>query len=203
MILERTVRQFVRGAIVTLMVAALSGGRAQTQQADQAGVDIQTKFASSGWMGDGEYGRKYIQFFGADRSNPHTRPESIKITYKFGPARWGGIYWQNAPDNWGDVPGNNYSGKGFSKVSFWARGEHGGEVVEFKAGGIERKNKQYRDSFSATTGRLTLTRDWKPYTIDLAGANLSSVIGGFCWVASADYNQSKQITFFLDDLIMQ
>lgn len=200
--LKGTRRLFLRGVIIAMFIFAVAGDRAQGQ-AEKPRVDIQNRFTPSGWMGDGEYGRKYIEFFGADRTKPNKRAESIRITYKFGRAKWGGIYWQNQPDNWGNSPGNNYSGNGFSKVTFWARGEQGGEVLEFKVGGIDSQGKKFRDSLAVTTGRLTLTRKWELYTIDLSRANLSSVIGGFCWVASADYNRGKQMTFFLDDLIME
>ncbi len=190
-------------AVAALGVSIVGGAAAQDRRTNKPGVDIQNIFTPSGWMGDGEYGRKYIEFSGADRTNPNIRPDSIKITYRFGPTRWGGMYWQNQPDNWGNMPGNNYSGKGFSRVSFWAKGKVGGEVLEFKAGGIDNHNRQHRDSFVATTGRVSLSRDWTLYTIDLSKADLSSVIGGFCWVASSDYNRSKEITFFLDDLVLE
>lgn len=191
------------GAALLFAVFSVTPAGTQDRSTNKPRVDIQNMFTPSGWMGDGEYGRTYIDFSGADRSNPHMRPDSIRITYKFGHTRWGGIYWQNQPDNWGDVPGNNYSGKGFSMVTFWARGQNGGEVLEFKVGGIDNRHKKYRDSLAATSGRVALTRDWKLYTIDLSKADFSSVIGGFCWVASSDYNRSKQITFFLDDLLME
>ena len=166
-------------------------------------IDIEKLFTPSGFMGDGEYGRKYINFLGADKTTFHSPPSSIKITYTFGPTRWGGIYWQNKPDNWGDKPGNNYSGKGFSKITFWARGEEGDEVVEFKAGGIDNQNKKYRDSFEETIGRIPLSREWKLYQIDLSNADLGSVIGGFCWVASTEYNSNNTIIFYLDDIFLE
>ena len=167
-------------------------------------LNIQNCFTASGWMGDGEYGRKYIDFDGANDSHPHSKPDSIKVTYKFGLNRWAGIYWQNKPDNWGDKPGTDYSKKGFKKIVFWARGGTGGEVVEFKAGDISNPNKKYHDSFGVSTGRVTLSKDWKKYEIDLRDSDLSSVIGGFCWVASKDYNRKKnKITFYIDDIIFE
>jgi hypothetical protein len=33
--------------------------------------------------------------------------------------------------------------------------------------------------------------------------DLTAVIGGFCWVASADYNADRKITFFLDDIFFE
>jgi len=190
--------------IVALVTSLLCTGYLSLgQKTGMNRIDIQNLFTPSGWMGDGEYGRKYIHFSGADKTNPQSPPASIKITYTFGPARWGGIYWQNKPDNWGDKPGNDYSGKDFSRISFWARGEKGNEIVEFKAGDIDHPQKRYRDSFGVTIGRVTLSKEWTHYQIDLGSANLSSMIGGFCWVASAEYNYNKRITFFLDDIVLE
>jgi hypothetical protein len=196
---KRKLSWFLLGGSSVLVFLAIAG----FVHANRPRLNIQSTFTPSGFMGDGEFGRRYIEFFGADHTNPHAQADSMKITYRFGSARWGGMYWQNKPDNWGDQPGNNYSGQGFSKVTFWARGEHGGEMVEFKVGGIENPNKRYRDSVLATAGRIALTKDWKSYSIDLSSQDLSSLIGGFCWVASADYNHGNQITFFLEDLTME
>ena len=167
-------------------------------------MNIETLFTPSGWMGDGQNGRNYLQFSGADRTAPHSPPTSIKVSYTFGPMlRWAGIYWQNQPDNWGDKPGNDYSRQGFSKVTFWARGETGNEVVEFKSGDINDSRKQYHDSYGATLGRISLTKEWKAYSIDLSRADLSSVIGAFCWVASADFNAGRSMTFYIDDIVLE
>ena len=171
--------------------------------AKQQRVDIQNLFTPSGWMGDGEDGRKYIDFKGAYEKDFHSDSNCIKIKYTFGPKRWAGIYWQNQPDNWGDNSGNNYSKKGFKRVALWAKGTTGKEVVEFKSGGIKNANKKYHDSFTVTTGRVTLSKEWQQYVIELDNSDLSSVIGGFCWVASGDYNNSKSITFYIDDIYFE
>jgi hypothetical protein len=195
-----------RTIVITTVVLVFAVGVSTLSRGEQGvktRIDIQKLFTASGWMGDGEYGRKYIDFAGSSTENPHSPPTCIKITYTFGAARWAGIYWQNRPDNWGDSPGNDYSKRGFSRLTFWARGKTGTEVVEFKAGGIENSRKKYHDSFEVTLGRVTLTREWKQYQIDLSGADLSSTIGGFCWVASADYNPGAKMTFFLDDILLE
>ena len=202
---------FVAGTILLISTHSVFGespndAQAQTQPTNvttSTAVDIQSLFTSSGWMGDGEYGRKYIEFTGADSENLHSAPTSIKITYIFGPKSWGGFYWQNLPDNWGEKPGNNYSGSRFSNVTFWARGLTGSEVVEFKSGGIDSAGKTFRDSYVATIGRVSLSREWKQYQIPLSGVDMSSVIGAFCWVASADYNKGTSITFYLDDIALE
>lgn len=162
--------------------------------------NISAQFAASGGMGDGEAGTEYIEFFEAWPENPHSEPACIKVNYKkFGPKGWGGIYWQNEPDNWGDEPGEDLSQTGYNSITFWAKGDKGGEMVKFKAGGIRASGMQYRDSFKAKTGNIILGQEWQEYTINLEGKDLSSVIGGFCWVASRSGNVGG-LTFYLDDI---
>lgn len=162
-------------------------------------TDVTTKFIASGWMGDGEYGTKYITFIEAWDKNPRSDPTCIKIVYTPGPRRWAGIYWQNKPDNWGDATGENFEAIGYRKLTFWARGEVGGEIVEFKAGGIRAPSKEYIDSFEVSTGKVVLEKNWKQFEINLKEKNLSSVIGGFCWVASRSANPNG-LTFYIDDV---
>jgi hypothetical protein len=186
-----------------LTIALFLSAFAQEKVPKKQKLDIQNLFIASGYMGDGEYGQKYISFDGACEVDPHSAPTCIKIKYTFGAQRWAGIYWQNKPDNWGDQPGTNYSKKGFTKVTLWAKGSSGKEVVEFKTGDIHNTSKKFHDSFSATTGRITLSKEWKQYELDLEGADLSSVIGGFCWVASKDFNSQESIEFFIDDIFFE
>ena len=87
---------------------------------------------------------------------------------------------------------------GAKKLVFWARGEKGGEVVTFKMGGVGMGH-QYPDSDSATSDPITLTKDWKEYSMDLTGKDLSHIIGGFSWVGTAKENQSN-ITFYLANI---
>jgi glucan 1,3-beta-glucosidase len=102
---------------------------------------------------------------------------------------WAGIYWQYPANNWGSEPGLKlYEPK---RLTFYARGENGGEKVEFKIGGI---SDNFTDSIYPAlsldgNGSATrLTREWTQYLIDLEGQDSSSVIGGFCCVANRDNN---------------
>lgn len=54
-----------------------------------------------------------------------------------------------------------------------------------------------------TIGRQALSKVWKKYEIDLSKVDLNSVIGAFCWVASADYNAGNRVSFFLDDIYFE
>ena len=162
-------------------------------------IDVAMFYVASGWMGDGEEGTQFVNLNEVCEEDPRSVPTCQKITYTIGPKNWAGMYWLNKPNNWGDKPGEDLSKFAYSKVSFWAKGDKGGEVVEFKAGGVDSKGKPYKDSFEVTTGKVRLERDWKRYEIDLTGRNLSSVIGFFCWVASGTANPNG-LTFYLDDI---
>lgn len=149
----------------------------------------------SGWMGD----YSDVTFDSAYLQNPHAGSTSIRIVYNNKAtqgARWTGIYWQNPANNWGNRPGG-YDLSGSTKLTFWARGEKGGErIEEFKMGGM---TGEYSDSDMAGIGPVVLTQEWKQYTIDLEDKDLSSIIGGFAWAANID-NNPEGMTFYLDDI---
>lgn len=152
-------------------------------------------FIPSGWMGD--YGDLKIN----DKwvSNPKNGATCLQIVYTNKAtqgARWSGIYWQNPANNWGNRPGG-YDLTGATKLTFWARGEKGGErIEEFKMGGI---SGEFPDSDAAGIGPVTLTTEWRQYTIDLTGKDLSSISGGFCWATNLDVDPDGA-TFYLDDI---
>ena len=120
-------------------------------------------FIPSGWMGD----YSDIQFNDASTENPHSGDTCIKITYSprsLQASGWAGMYWQTPANNWGDkVGGFDLTGK--KRLTFWARGARGGEVIaEFKMGGIGGQNG---DSDSISTGSIALSKEWRKYTIEL------------------------------------
>ena len=91
--------------------------------------------------------------------------------------------------------------RGASKIVFWAAGEKGGEIVEFKAGGITGKRSQY--SFEVSLGRVALSKEWKQYEIPLRSSTKAplSILGAFAWVAEANANGA--VTFYVDDIRYQ
>ena len=155
-------------------------------------------FIPSGWMGDtGD-----IKLEDAYMKDAHSGTACVKITYSAQGSngqRWAGMYWQNPANNWGEKDGG-FDLTGATKLTFWARGEQGGEnIQEFKVGGITGK---YSDSDVAVIGPVELTKEWKQYTIDLTGKDLSYIIGGFCWATNADVNPNGA-TFYLDDIMFE
>lgn len=151
----------------------------------------------------------------------HTGASAIRNTFTALGSNWGGWFFQNGVlldedtqprDNFGDYPDAGFDLSGATHLTFWARGQAGGERVEFFAFGLGRNGaipfKPYPDSSPKVTicGLLvspcyvTLTTSWQRYTINLTGRDLHYVIGGFGWVTNAPMNSNQSITFYLDDI---
>jgi hypothetical protein len=111
---------------------------------------------------------------------------------------WAGIYWQHPANNWGDKRGG-YNLTGYKKLVFWARGEKGGETIDkFFTGGISGQTEE-GDSDEASVSPVSLTKEWKEYTIDLTGLDLSHIIGGFGFAANADANPNG-VVMYVDEI---
>ena len=134
--------------------------------------------------------------------NPRFGKTCIKVTYdpSRGKVGWSGLYWTEPANNWGDKgPGSNLTGA--ERVSFWARGEKGGETISnFLMGGIS--GKQYEDSDSRAIGPIELSEEWKQYYINLEGADLTNIIGGFCLTITKDKNPDGAV-FYLDHIVYE
>ncbi len=157
---------------------------------------LKNHFVPSGWMPNAD-SAKDLKFEPANKENPYAGKTAIKITYKdVSGNRWAGIFWQHPANNWGNVDGG-YDLSTATKLTFWARGEKGGErIEEFKVGGIMG---EFPDSDMASIGPVVLTKDWQQYTIDLAGKDMSYISGGFCWATNIDVNP-EGVTFYLDEI---
>ncbi|MCX5711523.1 MAG: hypothetical protein NTY47_00405, partial [Candidatus Omnitrophica bacterium] len=149
----------------------------------------------SGWMGD--YGD--IKLNDQVTDNPQSGTTSVEISYSAKKAQsqgWAGVYWQNPANNWGSKKGG-YDLTGMTKLSFWARGAKGGEVIQkIVIGGIKGT---YADTATVEMGPIELTDTWKQYTVNLAGKDMSSIIGGFGFVVNGDTNP-EGAKFFIDNI---
>jgi hypothetical protein len=157
-----------------------------------------------------------VLILGGSTDQPHsgataTRNELIASS----PSAFGGFYFMNgvlpaghtAPLlNFGTYPNAGITElAGATALTFWARGAKGGEQVDFFMGGVGwdpetgHKNAPYPDSSPAHHLHVHLTAQWQSFRIDLAGANLSYVLGGFGWAASVPENPDGAV-FFVDDI---
>ena len=152
-------------------------------------------FIPSGWMP--ATASQDLKFDGAWKINSYLGDSCIRIIYNDNSGtRWAGIYWQYPANNWGSIDAG-YDLSLASKLTFWARGEKGGErIEEFKVGGIMG---EYSDSDSASIGPIILNQEWTQYTIDLTGKDLPYIMGGFCWATNIDVNP-EGIVFYLDEI---
>lgn len=155
-------------------------------------------FVPSGYMADHEC----VAFDDAWQEGPKAGRSSILVVYDTACSRkkmkWAGIYWQNPANNWGGQKGG-YDLRGATKLVFWAKGEQGGEhILEFKVGGIGAR-KAYPDTAEASIKNVILEPEWREYTIDLRGKDLSRIAGGFAWSTSVQVN-SRPCVFYLDEI---
>ena len=149
-------------------------------------------FSPSGYMGD----IADLKLSGSYKNLHQEGYPCLKITFMAeGHIGWAGVSWQNPANNWGEFDGG-YNLTKAKKVSFWVRGEKGGEIVEFKIGGTAAN---YPDSENLTSGPLTLKNEWTQYVLDLSAADLFYISCGFGLVVKQDSNP-KGCVFYIDDV---
>ena len=150
-------------------------------------------FAASGWIGDYDN----LEFTDTWKGMPHSPPFciQIKFTAKTG---WAGIIWQNPADNWGTEDGGaNFSSA--KKITFWAKGERGGEKTSFSFG-VLGSDKPYYDCGSGKLANVSLSSRWKQYSIELGGQDLSRIITPFCVAVETS---GKPVVIYIDDIIVE
>lgn len=153
-------------------------------------------FVPSGFMPDG----KCVSFNSAWQQDCHSGKSCIKVVYDLECSKenqeWAGVYWLNPANNWGRRKGG-FNLTGAQKLTFWAKGEVGGEQIqEFTIGGIEG---DYPDTDKIVIGPVILSDKWKQYTIDLRGKDLSYISGGFAWTTEAAVNYESCV-FYIDEI---
>ena len=116
-------------------------------------------YVPSGWMGNA----KAVKMNEGCRTQPHSGATCLRFEYQ-DPGEWAGVVWQDPANDWGDAPGG-WNLTGAKKLTFWARGDKGGEIVTFKFG-VLGPDKKYADSALGSLEAVSLTPEWKQYSID-------------------------------------
>lgn len=153
-------------------------------------------YVPSGFMPNG----RCLSLNEAWTENCHSGKSCIRVEYDVmcsrKDQRWAGIYWLNPANNWGQRKGG-FNLIGARQLTFWARGDRGGEQIqEFTVGGIMGN---YPDTDTAVIGPVILSGEWRRYTVDLRGKDLSYISGGIAWSTSEDVNP-EACTFYLDEI---
>lgn len=158
-------------------------------------------FIPSGYMGDASA----LKMISSDISAPLSSTDTskvgetcLKIKYSGkGPAGWAGIFWMTPANNWGKIKGAGYDLRKAKKLTFWMKGEKGGErVSSIKFGGIVGA---YPDTDSGSRDSIKLKSTWTRYEIDLAGKDMRHIVGGFVFTVTRGDNP-RGATFYLDEI---
>jgi hypothetical protein len=187
------------GAVANVPLRVLGG---ETEKTEAKGRAAQIPFAvydeagkeatyiPSGYMGN----TAAIKIDENWTTKPHSGASCIRVEYNAAD-QWGGVVWQSPANDWGDADGG-WNLTGAKKLSFWVRGDKGGEKVSFEFGLLGR-DKKYFDTGKGKLADVILTPEWKQYSIDVAGQDLARIKTGFVWTLAG---QGAPVVFYLDDI---
>lgn len=163
--------------------------------------------------GDGQQG--LVHDMDEDAENAYSGSSAIHCTVDVQGDSWGGwlfTYGYHGADagpynlNWGEYEDCGFNLTGATELTFVARGDVGGERVEFFTAGLGwnpdtgRATEKYHDSSpKISLGAVTLSDEYTLYSIPLSRADLSYISCGFGFVVSGNYN-SENVGFLLDDI---
>jgi len=131
-------------------------------------------------------------------ADAHSPPDAWKISFE-SRGGFGGFCWKNRAGNEGEAAGDNLSAAGYRRITFWAKGEKGGEVAEFRAGGLGNVKTRHRDSLDVSAGKIKLNAGWHEYSMYVIDADLSSVMTPFCVLLYREDNADGAVVY-VDDI---
>ena len=149
-------------------------------------------YAPSGYMGN--YGAIEVDLDNTEEV--HAGETAIKISYN---ARdnWYGVAFVDPANDWGDILGG-YDLSGAKTFSFWAKTKEG--QVEAKVGfGLIDKDKPFPDSGKQSID-ITLTDQWKKYTIKIKKTDLSCIRSGLVFFSSSNGFPQE---IYLDEVVFE
>ena len=168
-------------------------------------------FTQKMWMGNSNTDIPEMD----EAADAYSGLSGIKATLDLTKHAWGGYLFTvgvllkgqvNPQVNYGEHDAG-HDLRGAEKLIFHARGEQGGERVEFFLGGLGydeagTPTHAYPDSTKKVSlGYVTLEKKWKRYEIPLKGVNLKRVAAGFGWVSNNLNNPDRSVVrFYVDDI---
>ncbi|MEL6869178.1 MAG: glycoside hydrolase family 2 TIM barrel-domain containing protein [Pseudomonadota bacterium] len=148
------------------------------------------RWAPSGWMGNIEA----LSLIDNDTTNPFRGEHAIRMRYT-AQSGWAAIAWQHPANDWGDQQGG-FDLTGASRIELWARGEYGGELIEWGIG-LLGDDAAYPDSVNRRHKPVRLTSDWQRYEIPLRGKDLTTIKTPFVITVTG---RSTPVTVYLDNI---
>jgi len=158
-------------------------------QGSQLPVDIKESFQQMVKTGDARKTPSKLQI-DADFVDPDEHCEfCYRVQFTPGAQGQAGVLFET------DKPLNLQDAK---RMTFWARGELGGEKIQVSAAGKKSSLDGASDGvkFGVASGDLTLPQTWKKYEIDLSGVDLTSVTHGFGLKINKGNDGSDKVIYF-------
>ena len=112
---------------------------------------------------------------------------------------WIGVAYQSPANNWGDQEGMDFSEKGYTDLSFMARGEVGGERLLVRSGGCTTASNKYPASYEEVLGVVVLKKSWERFTVPLSGRDLSNTCSLFSYTINRAMSPSG-CTLYIDNI---
>jgi hypothetical protein len=145
----------------------------------------------SGWMGD----VKQLTLDGDHGDTVFEGSHAIRMRFTGRSRSWVGVAWQHPPNNWGEQDGG-FNLTGATRLEIWARGEYGGEKVEFGVG-ILGRGREHKDSAIVKTRAIELTDEWRRYDVPLDGEDLTSLKTALVVTV---HGRRSPVTVYLDSI---
>jgi hypothetical protein len=142
------------------------------------------------------------------------RERCIEIELNWETATWAGVAFISGPDKppwWGESNRGKYFNLGSlpkKKLSFYARGERGGETIKVQIGVLS--GQPFGDSLSKpfVTEEIKLTPQWTRQEVDFAtipNPELAKICNGFAVVADqgSQPGPGTKTQFYIDDIYLE
>ena len=184
--------------ILALPLSGIDLSIAQTAEAGKLPMEVRDVFKLENKMGDAKRGSAYIKIE-QDFVDPDNHCEfCLRVEYVPGPDGKAGFAY--AIDKSLDI-------KDAKRLTFFVKGEKGGEKVRFKAAGKDIESYQLgkglvkSEKFAAKTSDITLGTNWKKYEIDLNKADMTKITQAFGFDFDRPSN-GKPMVFYLKGVII-
>lgn len=128
-------------------------------------------------------------------TRPHSGKTCLKVSYSSG-GDWSGVTWQDPANDWENNSPGGYDLHGANELTFWTRGEKGGEKVKISMGGP--LTGTYPNTASAELGEIVLGTQWKQYKLSLAGKDMRRIKNPFTVVVAGS---GFAFRLYIDDVV--
>ena len=127
------------------------------------------------------------------RETVHEGEAALQISYQ-ATEGWYGLGFVDPPNDWGEILGG-YDLTGATTLRFWAKANYDNLPIQIGVGLLE-EDRTYHDTDKKMVD-ITLTREWKEYTIKLKRLDLSCIRSGLVLFASG---QGVRHQIYLDEV---